>query len=294
MGICASREFMSIKENVDQETVNGFGEEWSKFDQSELPEHELVELFESYFSIFPWDKLPENAEGFDAGCGSGRWAKLVASRVGHLHCIEPSAALEVAKKNLIRFHNCTFHSAIVNAMPIEDDAMDFGYSLGVLHHIPDTQAAFDACAKKLKPGAPFLAYLYYALNNRPSWYKIVWRVSDVLRRLISSSPHIIRYISSQIIAALVYLPLARLSAIMEKIGFNVSNIPLNNYRNRSFYTMRTDALDRFGTKLEQRFSRDQIKVMMEKAGLERIRFSPVEPFWCVMGYRCSKDNSKNI
>ena len=71
---------------------------------------------------------------------------------------------------------------------------------------------------------------------------------------------------------------------MEKIGFNVSNIPLNNYRNRSFYTMRTDALDRFGTKLEQRFSRDQIKAMMEKAGLERIRFSPVEPFWCAVGY----------
>ena len=118
MGICASREFMGIKENVDQETVNGFGEEWSKFDQSELPEHELVELFESYFSIFPWDKLPANAEGFDVGCGSGRWAKLVAPRVGRLHCIEPSAALEVARKNLIQFHNCTFHRAIVNAMPL--------------------------------------------------------------------------------------------------------------------------------------------------------------------------------
>ena len=294
MGICASREFMGIKENVDQATVNGFGEEWSKFDQSELPERELVELFESYFSIFPWDKLPENAEGFDVGCGSGRWAKLVAPRVGRLHCIEPSAALEVARKNLIQFHNCTFHRAIVNAMPIEDAGMDFGYSLGVLHHIPDTQAAIDACVNKLKTGAPFLVYLYYALNNRPSWYKIVWRASDVLRRLISASPHKIKYIASQIIAALVYLPLARLSAIMEKIGFNVSNIPLSNYRNRSFYTMRTDALDRFGTKLEQRFSRDQIKAMMEKAGLERIRFSPVEPFWCAVGYRCSKDNSKNI
>ena len=81
---------------------------------------------------------------------------------------------------------------------------------------------------------------------------------------------------------------------MKKIGFNVSNIPLSNYRNRSFYTMRTDALDRFGTKLEKRFSRDQIMVMMEKAGLERIRFSAVEPFWCAVGYRCSKDNSKNI
>ncbi len=48
--------------------------------------------------------------------------------------------------------------------------------------------------------------------------------------------------------------------------------------------MRTDALDRFGTRLEQRFSREQIKVMMEKVGLERIEFSANMPFWCAVGY----------
>ena len=72
---------------------------------------------------------------------------------------------------------------------------------------------------------------------------------------------------------------------MEKTGFNVNNIPLSAYRKLSFYTMRTDALDRFGTRLEKRFSREQIKAMMEKAGLERVKFSENIPFWCAVGYR---------
>ena len=49
--------------------------------------------------------------------------------------------------------------------------------------------------------------------------------------------------------------------------------------------MRTDALDRFGTALEQRFTRQQIQVMMEAAGLERIQFSDLMPFWCAVGFK---------
>jgi len=163
--------------------------------------------------------------------------------------------------------------------------MDFGYSLGVLHHVPDTQAGLDACVRKLKPGAPFLLYLYYAFDNRPAWFRLVWQMSELFRAIVSRLPHGLRYFSSQIFALFVYLPLARASWMLEKTGLNVSMIPLSTYRHRSFYTMRTDALDRFGTRLEQRFSREKINTMMLQAGLERISFSASEPFWCAIGYR---------
>jgi hypothetical protein len=71
----------------------------------------------------------------------------------------------------------------------------------------------------------------------------------------------------------------------ERGGLNVANFPLAYYRTCSFYTMRTDALDRFGTGLEKRFSKDQMKAMMEDAGLTDIEFSPRAPFWCAVGYR---------
>ena len=49
--------------------------------------------------------------------------------------------------------------------------------------------------------------------------------------------------------------------------------------------MRTDAYDRFCTKLEKRFTRDQIKRMLEAAGFRDARFSDREPFWCVVALK---------
>src|SRR5260370_25865333 len=95
--------------NADTKTVEGFGVEWTRFDQSALPEEELRRIFEGYFRIFPWNELPPEAVGFDLGCGSPPWAQGVASRVGLLHCIDASgAALGVARANLLEPTNCHF------------------------------------------------------------------------------------------------------------------------------------------------------------------------------------------
>ncbi len=275
-----------ISNNVDRKVVDGFGDEWARFDQSELEDRELQEAFDGYFRIFPWEKLTSAAEGFDMGCGSGRWAKLVAPRVGKLNCVDPSEqALSVAKKNLENFGNCSFFCSAVDRTNLLPSSQDFGYCLGVLHHVPDTLGGMKCCVKALKPGAPFLIYLYYAFDNRPGWFRSIWKVSDFIRRVISQLPYKSRYAVSQLLAALIYWPLARTSKAAESIGIEVSSFPLSYYRRRSFYTMRTDALDRFGTRLEKRFSKDQISKMMSDAGLERISFSDTAPFWCAIGYR---------
>ena len=272
--------------NLDKPTVDGFGKEWAAFDQSGVAEAELGAIFEAYFRIFPWSALPDGAVGFDAGCGTGRWARFVAPRVGHLHCIDASGeALGVAQTNLHELPNCSFHLASVNDMPLNEADADFGYSLGVLHHLPDTASGLAACARKLKPGAPFLVYIYYALDNRPAWFKLIWHVSNGLRRLISILPFVVRRLIAEVIAALVYWPLGRTARIIERFGGGVANWPLAAYRDKSYYTMRNDALDRFGTRLEQRFARDEIETMMHAAGLERIEFSDTAPFWCAVGYR---------
>lgn len=283
---------MDLGNNVDLKTVEGFGDEWTRFDQSSLSEHEQMEIFERYFSIFPWHILSNKSEGFDLGCGSGRWAKLVAPRIGRLHCIDPSVALDVARRNLSKLSNCEFYRETVGEISLRDGSMDFGYSLGVLHHVPDTQAAIASCVKKLKSGAPFLIYLYYAFDNKPWWFRVIWRLSDFLRSFVSSLPHGLRYLTSQLLAFFVYLPLSKLSWLLEKLGLDVDNFPLSAYRYASFYTMRTDALDRFGTRLEQRFTREEIKEMMEQAGLEHIQFSDSVPYWCAVGYRSADIFSK--
>lgn len=272
--------------NIDESVVNGFGKEWDQFDQSELSREELNEIFDSYFSIFPWDNLPENAIGFDLGCGSGRWASFVAPRVGLLHCIDPSAlALAVARRTLENDSNCRFHLAGAENIPLPCESADFGYSLGVLHHTPDPSTGLKSCTSKLKPGAPFLVYLYYAFDNRPKWFRVIWRLSEILRSTISKMPYPLRYGASQLVAFSVYFPLARCALFLERLGLEVDSFPLSYYRHRSLYVIRNDALDRFGTRLEHRFSRKEVHQMMLDAGLEKIGFREGPPYWCAVGYK---------
>lgn len=274
--------------NLDPATIDGFGREWATYDQSALVGEEYDTTFQEYFEVFPFDALPADAEGFDLGCGSGRWASGVAPRVGLLHCIDPSPeALSVAKRRLGDSDNVQFHVASADSIPLADASQDFGYSLGVLHHIPDTARALADCVRKLKPGAPFLVYIYYKMENRPAWFRAVWRTSDLFRRFISRLPFGARKAVSLGIAVGVYWPLARTARVAQRLGMDPSNLPLSGYRDHSFYFMRTDALDRFGTKLENRFSRPEIQQMMEQAGLEQIRFRDGIPYWTACGVKRS-------
>lgn len=274
-----------VKKNLDADTVKSFGDEWSRFDQSALGEDAAVKIFDEYFAVFPWDRLPKNAIGFDMGCGSGRWAKLMAPRVGHLHCIDPSSALEVAKTVLSAATNVSFHRASVDDATLPPNSQDFGYCLGVLHHVPDTADAIRACVAMLKPGAPFQVYLYYAFDNRSTAFKLVWRCSDLMRRAICSLPATLKHMLTDALAVVLYFPLARFALLAERMGFDVGSIPLSYYRNHSFYTMRTDSRDRFGTPLEQRFTRKEIAAMLEAAGLHDVRFSDRAPYWCAVGIK---------
>lgn len=275
--------------NIDPKTVAGFAHEWSRFDQSRLVGKEYQDLFDTYFGIFPFGELPSNAEGFDLGCGSGRWAAGFAPRVGKLHCIDPAAeALDVARTRMKSADNVCFHLASADKIPLPDGSQDFGYSLGVLHHIPDTRRAIADAVRKLKPGAPFLVYIYYNLENRPAWFRALWRATDAVRWIICRLPFGLKTSVTSVLAATIYWPLARGCKLVERLGLDPSVLPLSGYRNLSFYTMRTDALDRFGTRLEQRFSRQQVHDMMRAAGLSRIRFREGAPYWIACGRRGSR------
>jgi SAM-dependent methyltransferase len=275
--------------NADKKTVKSFGEEWARFTQSSGKEQDLEGIFLNYFRIFPWEKISNNSLGFDMGCGSGRWAKFVSSRVKLLYCVDPSfEALEVAKKNLKGQKNCIFEHATANEFSIDSETMDFGYCLGVLHHVPDTQSALDYCCQKLKKEAPFLLYLYYDLENRSLLFRWIWKISDLFRKFISNLPFALKKFICDSIALVIYLPIARTSKYIERIGYPVTGIPLSFYRDKSFYIMRTDSLDRMGSRIEKRFSKLEIKKMMEIAGLKDIEFSNSEPYWVALGYKSGK------
>lgn len=269
----------------NNKVIQSFGNEWSKFDQTRLKKKELKKIFNDYFCIFPFNKISKKSTGFDMGCGTGRWSVLIAPKVKKLNCIEPSKAIYAAKKNLKNYNNVNFINESIEKLNLQNNSQDFGYCLGVLHHLKNTKKGIKLCSRFLKKGAPFLAYIYYSFENKNLVYRSMWRLSNLLRKVICNLPEFYKSLISDILAVIIYFPLAKLSFFLNKLNISVSRFPLNYYKDLSFYTMRTDSRDRFGTSIEGRFSKKEIIQMFKEAGFERIKFSNKEPFWCVLGYK---------
>ena len=279
---------------IDPATVDGFGREWARFDHSGMEDARLEAMFERYVAVFPWCELPDGAVGVDVGCGSGRWAARLAARGVRVVGLDPSVrAVSVARRMLAGAPGRAVLTATAGALPFRDASFDFGCALGVLHHTHDPGAALRDCVRTLRPGAPFLVYVYYALDGRPAWFRVVWRATDVARRGLSRLPFRPRYWATQVIALTVYWPLARAARLAERWGASLRTLelmPLGIYREASLYTMRNDALDRFGTRLEHRFTRAEVVELMTRSGLDHVEVSDTAPFWCAVG-RAPRDDT---
>ena len=269
--------------NLDRQVVDDFGDEWSKF--NEFAPEEIRQIGDDYFDIVPEELLTAKTKAIDIGCGSGRWSKYVAPKVGIMEAVDPSHAVLVARRMLANEPNVRVTQAEANHIPFEDNTFDFGFSLGVLHHIPDTQSALNSCVTKIKPGGHFLVYFYYRFDNRGIVFKALFQLINLLRKITSVLPGALKKLVCDLIAILVYWPLSRFSTLVKALFGEkaASKVPLSYDADKSFNILRNDALDRFGTRLEKRFTRVEITDMMQKAGLTDIVFSEKEPYWHAIG-----------
>lgn len=158
-----------------------------------------------------------------------------------------SQIIPTRNREIYCFHNSTS----------DENTFDFAMSVGVLHHIPDTVSAMKKCVEKIKKGGYFYAYLYYDLEDRGQLFKVAFHLSTLLRKIVSSLPSGLKKIVCDVLAALIYFPLSRIAGLLTKLNLEKlgRRLPLSAYQDKTFNILRNDALDRFGTKLEQRFSR---------------------------------------
>ena len=270
-------------ENIDKRVVDEFGEEWLKF--NDFTDKHINAAAEEYFDIIDNTIVNKNTYVLDIGCGTGRWTKYLASRARFIEAVDPSDAIFAADNLLRNVENVRLSKASVDTLPFPDETFDFAMSIGVLHHVPNTQQALIDCVKKVKKGGYFYVYLYYNLDKRGKMFRTLFRFTDIIRNIICKFPSGLKKFVCDILAIIIYMPLILFARFLFFVNLKklAKKIPLSAYSNHSFFIIRNDALDRFGTRLEQRFSKNEIKEMMTTSGLDQILVSDGTPFYHAIG-----------
>ena len=217
--------------NIDQEVVKTFGEEWLKF--KNYSDEEIRTSGMMYFDILNDQIINKECYALDIGCGTGRWTKYLSNKIGFVEAIDPSNAVFAADHLLNGTENVRITKASVETIPFDDETFDFAMSIGVLHHIPETQQAMKDCVKKVKKGGYFFCYLYYNHDSKNIFYKVLFELSNLVRKAVSSLPAGLKRFTCDLLAVVLYMPFVLLGKALHMVGLNTlaKNLP-------GFFTIR--------------------------------------------------------
>lgn len=269
--------------NIDPVVVKSFGDEWLKF--HDFSDKIIEQCANEYFDILTPEMVNEHTSMLDVGCGTGRWTKFLSQRAGFIEAVDPSEAIFAADNLLGTIPNVRLTRANTETMPFADESFDFAMSVGVLHHIPNTQQAMMDCVRKVKKGGYFYCYLYHNLEKMNAWFRFLFWLSEVVRKVVCRLPAKPKALVCDVLAVLIYMPFILWVRFLVLIGLRsiAKKMPLAAYNNKSFFIIRNDSLDKFGTTLEQRFSKKEVEALMKSCGLSDVVISEGTPYYHSVG-----------
>jgi SAM-dependent methyltransferase len=166
-----------------QEYTGSFGFQWNHFAKSQLDSANGTTRSRDTFLKKTGFNLEElrGKRVLDAGCGMGRFAEVALEAGAEVHSVDLSAAVEAARRNLAGRGNISFYQADILNLPFARGTFDYIYSIGVLHHTPSTERAFQRLVPLLRPGGRIAIWVYST--------RLRWMVgSEIMRPLTSRLP----------------------------------------------------------------------------------------------------------
>jgi SAM-dependent methyltransferase len=249
-------------------TQASFGYEWTHFNDWTASGSTN---FDQYFGDIDLEAL-RSARVLDAGCGMGRHARMIAPHVRQVVAVDFSAAIDQAARNTRDAGNVDCVQADVTALPLADGAFDFVYSLGVLHHISDTAATLAALVRRVRPGGKLRVYLYWKHHG---FKGMLLKVVAAMRAVTTRLPHPVLRGVCWALSAIVFVVVIAPYRMLSRAGVRRhESFPLFVYARYPFRILYNDQFDRFSAPLEKRFDRDEVRQMLEAAGLRDVRVFP--------------------
>lgn len=220
--------------DAHQQTAINFGEQWLVFDH--VSEHHRQQFRDWIAPVTP--EFVRGRVVLEGGCGKGRHTRQIGEWGAEAVIgIDFSAAVEAAARNTSDLANVHIVQADIYRLPVRRK-IDYAFSVGVLHHLPDPRRGFFSLLGRVRAGGAISAWVYGRENN--GW--IVHGVNP-LRELLTSrlSPRTLYIVSwlpallLTIVLRLVYAPLAktRLRQILfygEYLGY-IARFPFREIHN---------------------------------------------------------------
>jgi len=191
---CASGHSFPIVRGVprfvsSEAYAESFGVEWHRFPRTQLDSYNGTKVSWTRFiqltGIEPTELKGQRV--LEVGCGSGRFLELVAQAGADTYGADLSAAAEVSRENLKEYKNCSVVQADLFRLPFPENAFDFVYSIGVIHHTPDPKAALRALVKHVKPGGKIAIWVYglgVSSGISARWVPRPWKVFGPMFRVL--------------------------------------------------------------------------------------------------------------
>ena len=253
-------------------TALSFGYEWQRF----------PEMYAEWEKQFLDYMQPHNTDFFkgkkvlDAGCGNGRFAYYAGKYAREVWAIDLGPAVEVARKNTASFDNVHVVQADLHNPPFPLESFDFIYSIGVLHHLPDPEAAFQNLLRYLKPGGEIQIYLYWQPERR-SVKSALLRAVNSFRNLTTRLPHWAVHAFAYPSAVAAFLFFVWPYQIMRRVPALRSfadKMPMKQYAVLPFRVCVNDQLDRFSAPIENRYTKTEVEAWLSSAGLKKFQVIP--------------------
>lgn len=161
--------------------VSTFSFEWKTWRRTQF-DTASRRISEASFAVST-GKDPQTLNGalvLDAGCGTGRFMDLVARAGAEVVGVDLSFAIDVASQNLSMLSQCHFVQADLMRLPFRLECFDFVYSIGVLHHTPDTRAAFLNLVDRVSPRGQIAIWVYPRQRLADAYRNFPDRLNEVI------------------------------------------------------------------------------------------------------------------